>query len=130
MEIEQYLEERVDRQLAWYVAMAGHARRTYVRVEWVLIVAASLTPVFVILNINYSKDHWLQWIPVVSSVLVAMLTGGLKTFRYDEAWTKYGDREARLKNEKYQFLTKSGTYKASEDPDTEFIERIETIINS
>jgi hypothetical protein len=82
----------------------------------------------VILNFSFSQNHWAQWIPVVSSAVVAMLTGGSKTFRYDEKWRTYRELAELLKKEKYQFMTGSGTYASVDNPETVFIEAIETLL--
>ena len=128
MDIEEYLQTRVDDQLMYANNVAYRYRSMYTRIEWVLIIVASLTPIFVILNFSFSQDHWAQWIPVVSSAMVAMLTGGMKTFRYDEKWRTYRELAELLKKEKYQFMTGSGTYASVDDPETVFIETVETIL--
>jgi hypothetical protein len=128
MDIEQYLKERVNDQLNWHNHSASKARIKYVRIEWILIIFASLTPIFVVLNYNFPKDHWIQWVPLVSSALVAMLTGGMKTFRYDERYKKYRDITERLSKEKFQFLNSAGIYYENEKANAVFIDTVERIL--
>jgi hypothetical protein len=59
---------------------------------------------------------------------VAILTGGLKTFRYEENWKKYSELAELLKKEKNRFMTGTGIYKSSDNPETVFIEAVETIL--
>jgi hypothetical protein len=59
---------------------------------------------------------------------VAVLTGGLKTFRYEENWKKYNEFAELLKKEKYRFVTGSGIYQSSDNPETVFIDAVETIL--
>jgi DNA-binding XRE family transcriptional regulator len=128
LDIEEYLNERVLAHIDYCEDIAYNYRTRYYVIEWVLIIVASLTPVFVILNFSLARDHLAQWIPVASSTIVAILTGGLKTFRYEENWKKYSEFAELLKKEKYHFMTGSGIYNSSHDPETLFIDAVETII--
>ena len=101
IDIEEYLNDRVLVHIDYCDEVAYSYRSKFYLIEWVLIIFASLTPIFVILNFSYARDNWAQWIPVASSTLVAILTGGLKTFRYEENWKKYSELAELLKREKY-----------------------------
>jgi hypothetical protein len=129
IEIEEYLNERVLAHIDYCEDVAYSYRSKYYLIEWVLIIVASLTPVFVILNLSLVRDNWMQWIPVVSSTIVAILTGGLKTFRYEENWKKYSELAELLKKEKYQFMSRTGIYNFSDNPETVFVEAVETILS-
>lgn len=126
--IEEYLNDRVLSHIDYCEDVAYSYRRKYYLIEWVLIIVASLTPIFVILNFSLARDNWMQWIPVASSTVVAILTGGLKTFRYEENWKKYSELAELLKKEKNQFMTGTGIYKSSDNSETVFIEAVETIL--
>jgi hypothetical protein len=128
IDIEEYLNDRVLAHVDYCDDVAYSYRRKYYLIEWVLIIVASLTPIFVILNFSFARDNWAQWIPVVSSTVVAILTGGLKTFRYEENWKKYSELAELLKKEKYQFITGAGIYKSSDNPETLFIEAVESLL--
>lgn len=128
IDIEEYLNERVLGHIEYCEEVAYSYRSRYYLMEWVLIIFASLTPIFVILNFSLTKDNWAQWIPVASSAVVAVLIGGFKTFRYEENWRKYSELAELLKKEKYQFMTGSGIYKSSDNPETLFIDAVETIL--
>jgi DNA-binding XRE family transcriptional regulator len=128
IDIEEYLNDRVLAHIDYCDDVAYSYRSKFYLIEWVLIIVASLTPIFVILNFSYTRDNWAQWIPVASSTLVAILTGGLKTFRYEENWKKYSELAELLKREKYQFMTGSGIYQSSDSPETLFVEAVETIL--
>ena len=128
IDIEEYLNDRVLVHIDYCDEVAYSYRSKFYLIEWVLIIFASLTPIFVILNFSYARDNWAQWIPVASSTLVAILTGGLKTFRYEENWKKYSELAELLKREKYQFMTGSGIYQSSDSPETLFVEAVETIL--
>ena len=128
IDIEEYLNDRVLAHIDYCEDVAYSYRSKYYLIEWILIIVASLTPIFVILNFSFTRGSWAQWIPVASSTVVAILTGGLKTFRYEENWKKYSELSELLKKEKYQFMTGSGIYQSSDSPETLFIEAVETIL--
>lgn len=128
MSIADYLAYRVHDQIGWYSAASGQYAIMYARIEWTLIISASLTPIFVIINNTFDPDHWSQWIPVVSSVIVAILSGGMKTFGYGEKSKKYAEKTGLLQNEMYQFKTNSGIYASMKSPESVFIERIEALL--
>ena len=128
IDIEEYLNERVLSHIEYCEDVAHSYRGKFFLIEWFLIIFASLTPIFVILSFSLTKDNLLRWLPVASSTVVAVLTGGLKTFRYEENWKKYSEFAELLKKEKYQFMTGSGVYKSSDNPETLFIDAIETIL--
>ena len=130
IDIEEYLNDRVLVHVDYCDDVAYSYRRKYYLIEWILIIVASLTPIFVILNFSFARDNWAQWIPVVSSTVVAILTGGLKTFRYEENWKKYSELAESLKKEKYQFMTRAGVYKSSDNPETLFIEAVESLLGN
>ena len=77
IDIEEYLNDRVLGHIDYCEDVAYSYRSKYYLIEWVLIIVASLTPMFVILNFSFARDNWAQWIPVVRSTVVAILTGGL-----------------------------------------------------
>lgn|GEM_PF-1947752 len=128
IDIEEYLNERVLAHIDYCDDVAYSYRTKYHLIEWVLIIVACLTPIFVILNFILAQDNLAKWIPVASSTVVAILTGGLKTFRYEDNWRKYSELAELLKKEKYQFMTGAGIYKSSSNPESVFVEAVETII--
>ena len=128
IDIEEYLNERVLAHIDYCEDVAYSYRTKYYLIEWVLIIVACLTPIFVILNFILPRDNLAQWIPVASSTIVAILTGGMKTFRYEDNWRRYSEFAELLKKEKYQFMAGSGIYKSSSNPETVFVEAVEAII--
>ena len=128
IDIEEYLNERVLSHIEYCEDVAHNCRSKFFLIEWVLIIFASLTPILVILSFSLAKDNLLRWLPVASSTVVAVLTAGLKTFRYEENWKKYSELAESLRKEKYQFATGTGIYKYSDNPETDFTEAVETIL--
>lgn len=128
IDIEEYMNERVLSHIDYCEDVAYTYRSRYYLMEWFLIIFASITPIFVILSLSITRDSWAQWIPVATSAIVATLTAGLKTFRYEENWRKYSELAELLKREKYQFMSGSGIYGTSDDPDMVFFQAVEAIL--
>ena len=128
MEPEEYINQVNDR-LSYYRMNAGKFYRRHVGFEWGLIVLASLTPIFIVINLSFAKEHWIQWIPVVSSSLVAILTGGLQKFRYYEKYRSSRDVVDGVRKEIVYFQTSSGPYAGVEEPTTVFIDKVEAYFN-
>jgi hypothetical protein len=128
LDFEEYMNERVLAHIDYCEDVAHQYRSRYYLIEWVLIIFASLTPISVILSLSITRDTWAQWIPVATSAVVAILTAGLKTFRYEENWRKYSELAESLKKEKYQFMSGAGIYGTSDDPEVAFFEAVEALL--
>ena len=128
IDLDEYMDERVSAHIDYCEDVAYSYRGRYYLMEWILIIFASLTPIFVILSLSLTRDSWAQWIPAGTSAVVAILTAGLKTFRYEENWRKYSELAELLKKEKYQFMSGSGIYSISDNPETVFFEAVESIL--
>ncbi len=73
----------------------------------------------------------LQILLVVISFIVAILTTGLKTFRYQDLWIKYRTTYELLKPEIYYYEFNIGMYGSGNvDKESVFVSRIEAILNT
>lgn len=122
----EYLEKRYYDQLSYYEKSSGRNQKKYKNFQWVLIILSALTPVLAALN----EDFKLQFLVVVVSAIVAILTTGLKTFQYQELWANYRATCEQLKPEIHYYNFNVGPY-GTEGVDKEalFISRVETILD-
>jgi len=127
-EFEKYLQERYFDQVNWYDGKAGKNQKLYIIFQWGLIVLAALTPVMVALSSKFPNAPWFDWIPIISSALVAILGSSLKTFRYQENWINYRATCELLRKEYYLYQAGVDEYESATNKDSLFIDRIETII--
>jgi hypothetical protein len=91
-----------------------------------LIILSALTPVLAALN----EDFKLQFLVVIVSAIVAILTTGLKTFQYQELWANYRATCEQLKPEIHYYNFNVGPYgMQGVDKEALFISRVETILD-
>ncbi len=122
---KEYLQKRYYDQLNYYETTAGKNQKKYRNFQWILIVLSALTPVLAAID----GDN-LQYVVVVVSAIVAILTTGMKTFSYQELWATYRATAEQLKPEIYYYNYDVGPYGDSGiNKEALFISRIEAILD-
>jgi hypothetical protein len=129
-EFEKYVEGRYRDQVRWYDTRAIRNKRFYVRMQWSLVALAALTPVLVTMHLTTLSDqYFVKWLPVVTSVAVAILASALKTFRFQENWANYRTTCETLRKEIHLYHAAAGLYANVRDPEGMFVERVEALIS-
>ena len=128
-EFNKYLNDRYTDQINWYDRKSLHYQTLYRWFQWGLIILAALTPVFVTLQSASKEYPDLVWVPVLSSVLVAILATGLKAFRFQENWINYRTTCETLRKEIYLYQADVGEYGTEDDKERLFVERVESLIS-
>ena len=135
MNEQDYLSDRVDDQLTYYKGAASKSKKTFNRMQILIIVLGVLVPVVV----NVPKN-WIPALPMINpeialqlsvtimSLIVAILTGVLNFKKYGDLWLSFRMTEELLKHEKFTFLTRSGTY-SGDDAFNVFVQKIESLIS-
>lgn len=132
---EKYLEERYLKQMDYYKLGSAKNQKKYKRFQWFLIILSALTPVFAALstlgsNLTASTEIYIKILVVVTSSIVAILTTGLKTFNYQELWTKYRSTYEKLKPEIHYYDFNVGPYAVMDiDKESIFVARVEAILD-
>ena len=123
----EYLENRYYDQLKYYEKSSGLNQKKYKNFQWVLIILSALTPVLAAINIESFET---QYIVVVVSAIVAILTTGMKTFQFQELWATYRATSEQLKPEIHYYNFNVGPYgKQGVDKESLFISRVEAILD-
>lgn len=135
MNIDQYMTERVDDQLAYYANRASYFKKHHMRIQVAIIILGVIVPVVINLPMqsyfpNADVDSHLQVGVTGLSLLLAILTGIAGFKQYGERWIQFRSTEEKLKREKYLYLAKAGKYKGAEDAVQKFVEHIENILQS
>jgi len=118
-----YLENRYNPQIKWYSEKSQWNQKVYKRLQWAIIIFSSLAPImFLVEEVN-------KYVPVVISVLVAILTAGLKTFDFQGLWVEYRTTAETLKKEKNFFDFNLYEYGETEDKEGLFVERVEALVS-
>ena len=137
---DEYVENRYKPQMEYYKNASSKNQRNYKRLQWVLIILSALTPVLAALNgiswVHEAKIYTLGSqlvliLLVVIASVVAILTTGLKTFRYQDLWVTYRTTYEQLKPEIYYYEFNVGQYStANVDKESVFVSRVEAILNT
>ena len=129
MKEQEYIESRLEDQIAWYDAQSIQNQKRYRGLRFLEIVLASSIPV---LSLTFEvfefpgKYHTLVFgcVGVIMSVLASILAIG----KYQELWQSYRTTCESLKKEKFLFFAGSRPYD-SENRYTLLVERIESLIS-
>jgi len=120
----EYLDGRYCPQVRWYDDRAQKNRAWYVVLQWTTIALSVAVPPLVAL-----ATEWGRWVAVPMSGLVAVLTAGLKTFKFEQNWLNFRTTSETLRKEKYLYDARVGEYAATTDPERLFVERVESLIS-
>ncbi len=125
---ESYVTDRYQDQIRWYDQKAVANQRIYSRLQWPLLVLAAVTPVLIEVDLR-ELGFPLAHLATATSVVVAVLTASLKTFKYQENWIAYRTTCETLRKEKRYYDARLGEYRQAEDPEALFVERVEDLIS-
>ena len=123
-EFDDYFKNRYQNQIQWYDKRAGTCKKRYQTTQWCVIILSAMVPVLIA-----SVPDSLEWIPLVLSILLAIGTTSLKTFKYQENWINYRTTAETLKKEHIFYLAGIGDYSDSSDRDALFVDRSESLIS-
>lgn len=128
-EFDKYFDNRYMDQIRWYDSKSKRNKDWYNLTEIIVIVSASLTPIFIALDFYFDFCTILKFVPIAFSVLVAILSTIQNAFSYKENWLNYRTTCESLKKEQYYYSGNLGDYCNVEDKETLFIERVESLIS-
>jgi hypothetical protein len=127
MEEAQYLEDRLEDLIKWYDRKSGINKKAYQRSQFAQVVLASLITLSGVLGSTN-----LPWITLVVPTLgaaIAIISGSLGLYKFQENWLEYRTVSESLKHEKYLFLTKCEPYDGDK-PFKLLVNRVEHLISS
>jgi hypothetical protein len=122
----EYLEKRLEDQIRWYSTKSQWNQKLYKRLRIVEITAACMIPFFV--GYIDKPDDLFKVLTGLLGVTVAIVSGIVALFKFQENWIEYRTTSESLKHEKYLYLTNSEPY----DVDDKFpllVERLESFIS-
>jgi hypothetical protein len=122
--LNEFLETRFKSQLAWYDAKSATNKRLYTFFQWSVVILSAAIPALVV-----GLPEPFKWLTAALSVLLAIGTAAIKTFKYQEVWLNYRTIAETLKKERIFFEARLGDYAEAEQPDRLFVERVETLVS-
>ena len=120
----EYLTNRYSGQIQWYSNSASKNKRWYHVFQWGVIVLSAVVPVLV----AYVPDEY-KYLTIIVSILLAIGTAALKTFKFQENWINYRTVSETLKKEKSFYDAGLDEYGSAEDREALFVERVESLIS-
>ena len=124
---EEYLKDRWEDQKSWYRNKSKSAKKWHLRFQIAIIVATVLVTLLTALGIKE-----IDVTSIVTSIvasLVVVLVSISQLMKFEENWIRYRTTAEALKKEKVFFDTLTGPYSNSENPEQDFVERVESLIS-
>ncbi|HPN32608.1 MAG TPA: DUF4231 domain-containing protein [bacterium] len=118
---EKYYNERYLKEVNWYDKKSINNKRGYYISQYLIIILASLTPIFALTD--------LKWLTVISSSIIAIMTGLVKFLKLQEHWINYRTICETLRKEPYLLEAEIGDYNKNENKYKKFVERVEYFIS-
>ena len=125
MDIEQYLQERLDDQIDWYNRKSGWNQRLHKRLRLLEVVAAASIPFLTGFIADFA---FMTHVVAVVGVAIAVISGAFALFKFQENWIEYRTTAETLKHQKYLFLTQSSPYDGADAFHT-LVETVEELIS-
>ena len=122
-EYENYLKERYEPEVNWYDNRASRNKQYYYCFQWAVIIISAFVPVLIV-----SMPTW-KWITVTLSIILAIATAALKSFKFQENWISYRTIAETLKKEKHYYGASATEYATAENKERLFVERVEALIS-
>ncbi len=125
MQPEEYLQQRLDDQIAWYDRKSQLAQRSYKRLRVLEILVAASIPVLSGFSAMIPNA---ALVIALAGVLLTVVAGLLSLYRYQEIWVNYRGVCESLRREKFLFLTRTPPYDVP-SPLPLLVERAEALLS-
>lgn len=128
MNIEEYIEKRVNDQIIWYDEKSKNAQKYYKAYQIVEIILATLIPLLA----GYSQSYkQITFIIGLLGTVIAIIESITKLYKFHENWIQYRTTCEMLRYQKYLYLTRSAPYNSKDETvDNVFVRTIENIISA
>jgi hypothetical protein len=123
-DIESYKVERYFSEIKYYEDRAKSNKIYYHVFQWIVIVLSASVPVLASLLETESKI-----ITVIVSIVLAIGTTALKTFKFQENWLNFRAVAEMLKKELFYYNANIEGYEENENKNRIFVERVESLIS-
>lgn len=133
MEEKEYIEQRLDDQIQWYDNKSGRSQKWYKRLRIVeIICAASIPFLFGLAELVGNAWFWadiFRGLAALVGVFVAISSGILGLYKFQDNWMAYRTTCEMLRHEKYFYQTRCGPYKNAKVPFSTLVSRVENLIS-
>lgn len=126
MSPEEYVRDRLDDQITWY-DQKSQCNQKWFRGLRVLEILFAMSIPFLVSEIS-NDTNYLKAIVGIMAVCVAVISGLVTLYKFQENWNEYRTTCESLKHEKYLFLTQVEPYEM-EERFSLFVQRVENLIS-
>ncbi len=128
LDIQEYIEKRVNNQIDWYDGKSQEAQNWYKTLQVIEIILASLIP---LLSAYSTSCRSIAVTVGIFGAVIAIIESISKLNKYHENWIQYRTTCEMLRYQKYLFLTRSAPYNNSDETiENVFVRNIENIVSS
>jgi len=121
---DEYIKDRLENQIDWYDKKSQWNQKWYKKLRMIELIAASSIPFFVAF-ISDSKPAFTVIVGFLG-VVVAVISGIIALYKFQEIWTEYRVTCETLRHEKVLFQTKCKPYDIGK-PFPLLVNRVEAI---
>jgi len=122
----EYLEQRVEDQIKWYGKKSARNKKWFRICQFAQLLMAALITLSGMTEITNDESVRIA-VPIIGA-LIAIITGIVGLYKFQENWLEYRTTAESLKHEKFLFMTKSVPYDTKE-PLNKFVNEVESIIS-
>lgn len=126
METDEYIRDRLDDQINWYSQKSQWNQQWFKRLRIVEILFATTIP-FLVSQVT-PETGWLKLVIGAMGVVIALISGLVTLYKFQEDWIEYRTTAETLKHEKFLYLTKTRPYDG-DNPFALLVERAESTIS-
>ncbi len=108
MNEEEYLKNRLDNQIDWYDKKSGWHQGWHKKLRFLEILAAASIPFLTGYITDSSPD--MKIVVGTLGILIAVVSGAVALFKFQEHWLQYRTTAESLKHHKYLYLTNTAPY--------------------
>jgi len=126
MNEQEYLDNRLEDQINWYDGKSSTNKTWFQRCQLIQLVMAALITLSG--AVNSTDNPWVSLVVPAFGAIIAIVSGILGLYKFQENWLEYRTTAESLKHEKYLYLTKSEPYH-SDEPLNLLVSRVETLIS-
>ncbi|UZR95371.1 DUF4231 domain-containing protein [Chondrinema litorale] len=135
MNIQEYIESRLESQRKWYEQKANISKKSFMNYQKIIITLGAVIPVNVILFTLVPENikAFEGLLNAIISCIIAIVAGFDKLSQPQTNWFNYRANEEVLKKEKHLFEFKAGPYRdidSEEEMKKLLVERVESVISA
>jgi hypothetical protein len=123
MEVNDYIQKRIDEQCDYYDRAAGRAKKNHFRMRTIAVGGAAIVPIVTSLPFDTLTQYRTAPATIVS-LIVTVVIALESIYKYGEQWKNFRSTYEFLKSEKFHFLAGEGQFRKM-NPDEAYILLVE-----